>query len=85
MMQSWEMERMASQHQRNLRALSGAPQNSRRGGITAAAATRPTTLRSATGLPVTGGRAVRRAVAGHVGDWLIRAGTRLEGGSIRTS
>jgi hypothetical protein len=84
MMQSWEMERMASQHQRNLRALSGAPQNARRGGITAAA-TRPTALRSTTGLPVTGGRAVRRAVAGHVGDWLIRAGTRLEGRSIRTS
>jgi hypothetical protein len=41
--------------------------------------------RSATGLPVTGGRAVRRAVAPRVGSWLISFGTRLGGATVRTS
>ena len=41
--------------------------------------------RSATGLPVTGGRAVRRAVAPRLGAWLIEFGTRLGGATIRTS
>ncbi len=43
------------------------------------------TQRSATGLPVAGGRAVRRAVAPRVGSWLIEFGTRLGGASVRTS
>ncbi len=41
--------------------------------------------RSAAGLPVTGGRAVRRAVAPRVGSWLISFGTRLGGATVRTS
>lgn len=41
--------------------------------------------RSATGLPVTGGRAVRHAVAPRVGAWLISFGTRLGGTTVRTS
>ena len=41
--------------------------------------------RSAAGIPVTGGRAVRRAVAPRVGAWLIEAGTRLGGAKVRTS
>jgi hypothetical protein len=43
------------------------------------------TQRSAAGIPVTGGRAVRQAVAPRVGAWLIEAGTRLGGASVRTS
>ena len=43
------------------------------------------TQRSVTGLPVAGGRAVRRAVAPRVGSWLIEFGTRLGGASVRTS
>ena len=43
------------------------------------------TQRSAAGIPVTGGRAVRRALAPRVGSWLIEAGTRLGGATIRTS
>ena len=43
------------------------------------------TQRSAAGLPVTGGRAVRRAVAPRIGAWLIEFGTRLGGASVRTS
>ena len=39
----------------------------------------------ATGLPVSDGRAVRGVVRPKVGSWLIRAGTRLGGASMRTS
>ena len=42
-------------------------------------------LRSAPGLPVTGGRAAHRAVAPRLGVWLIEFGTRLGGTTIRTS
>ena len=43
------------------------------------------TQRSAAGVPVTGGRAVRRAVAPRFGAWLIDFGTRLGGAPVRTS
>jgi hypothetical protein len=43
------------------------------------------TQRSAAGLPVAGGRAVRRAVAPRFGAWLIDFGTRLGGTTVRTS
>jgi hypothetical protein len=43
------------------------------------------TQRSAAGIPVTGGRAVRRAVAPRIGAWLINFGTRLGGATVRTS
>jgi hypothetical protein len=43
------------------------------------------TQRSAAGIPVTGGRAVRRAVAPRIGAWLIDFGTRLGGATVRTS
>jgi hypothetical protein len=43
------------------------------------------TQRSAAGIPVTGGRAVRRAVAPRFGAWLIEAGIRLGGTTVRTS
>ncbi len=41
--------------------------------------------RSATGVPVSGGRAVRRGIAPRVGGWLIEFGTRLGGATVRTS
>lgn len=41
--------------------------------------------RSATEWPVSGGRAVRRAVAPRIGAWLIEFGTRLGGATVRTS
>ena len=43
------------------------------------------TQRSAAGLPVAGGRAVRRAVAPRFGHWLIEFGTKLGGTTVRTS
>ena len=44
-----------------------------------------TAQRSATGVPVTGGRAVHRAMAPRLGSWLISFGTRLGGATVRTS
>jgi len=41
--------------------------------------------RSASGPPVAGGRAVRRALAPRIGAWLIDFGTRLGGATVRTS
>jgi hypothetical protein len=43
------------------------------------------TQRSAAGIPVTGGRAVRRAMAPRIGAWLIHFGIRLGGATVRTS
>ena len=43
------------------------------------------TQRSAAGIPVTGGRAVRRALAPRIGAWLIDFGVRLGGATVRTS
>ena len=43
------------------------------------------TQRSAAGIPVTGGRAVRRAVVPRFGAWLIGAGTKLGGATVRPS
>ena len=40
---------------------------------------------SATGLPVSGGRAVCRPFGPKLGQWLIQAGTRMGGASISTS
>ena len=46
---------------------------------------KPASQRSVAGIPVTGGRAVRRTIAPRVGSWLIEFGTRLGGASVRTS
>lgn len=43
------------------------------------------TQRSATGLPVAGGRAVHRAMAPRFGARLIELGTRLGGATVRPS
>jgi hypothetical protein len=51
----------------------------RQGNVSAA------TQRSAAGIPVAGGRAVRRQVAPRLGTWLIEFGTRLGGASVCTS
>jgi len=81
-MQFRAMETMVDQHQRELheaaavRALSRPEHALEEVGAT---------QRSAAGVPVTGGRAVRRAMAPRIGTWLIHAGLRLGGASVRTS
>jgi hypothetical protein len=88
MMQSWAVERMAQERRRDLFELSRARQISTLDdSAVAAAIIQPavTTHRSATGRPIAGGRTVRRHLGTHVGDLLIRAGTRLGGANMRTS
>ena len=86
MMQMWEVERMTNEHRRDLAELwrAGVGTGSDR---TTKAVGNPVgeKQRSATGRLVAGGRPLRRPVGIQVGTWLIRAGTRLSDGSMRTS
>jgi hypothetical protein len=83
MIQAHAAQSQAAAHRRDL-AASAASHRAARGrprqDIESGAA-----QRSAAGLPVTGGRAVRRTVAPRIGAWLISFGTRLGGATPRTS
>jgi hypothetical protein len=82
MIQARAVQSQAEAHRRDLVASAG----SRRAGRGDVEVSGPTaTRRSTTGLPVGGGRAVRRAVAPRIGAWLIAFGTRLGGATVRTS
>ena len=81
MIQARAVQSQADSHRRDLLASAG----SRRGSGDDVASDLRATQRSAAGLPVTGGRAVRRAVAPRLGTWLIDFGTKLGGASMRTS
>jgi hypothetical protein len=74
---------MVDMHRRELQRVAGAGSMSGRpeAGSDEAGATQ----RSAAGVPVSGGRAVRRAVAPRLGAWLIHAGVRLGGTSVQPS
>ena len=87
MMQSWAVERMAQEHRRDLVVQSQAGRKSAAlpAEVLSDEVLMLSTQRSATGLPFAGGRTVRRHLGSHVGDLLIRAGTRLGGGNLRTS
>jgi hypothetical protein len=82
MIQIQAVQSLADAHRSDLMASAGS-RRARPGG--AAARDVGVVQRSATGLPVTGGRAVHRAVAPRLGAWLIEFGTRLGGATIRTS
>jgi hypothetical protein len=82
MMQARGVEFLVEQHRQELMGQAGARQVVR---PASAQSQDSATQRSAAGIPVTGGRAVRRAVAPRVGTWLISFGTRLGGATIRTS
>jgi hypothetical protein len=82
MIQTKAVQSQADSHRRDLMASAGS-RRMRRGEV--ATPERATMQRSATGLPVTGGRAVHRAVAPRLGAWLIEFGTKLGGATIRTS
>ena len=73
---------LVDQHQQELISQAG-PVLSRRVGP--AKSHHGATQRSAAGPPVTGGRAVRRAVVPRFGAWLIGAGTKLGGATVRPS
>jgi hypothetical protein len=72
---------LVAQHRQEL--ISEAKVGSRRSGH--AKSQHGATQRSAAGPPVTGGRAVRRALAPRFGAWLIDFGTRLGGSTVRAS
>jgi hypothetical protein len=80
-MQFKAVEAMVDMHRRELQEAAGATARRRAADKDAVGATQ----RSAAGIPVPGGRAVRRAVAPRVGSWLIHAGVRLGGASVRTN
>jgi len=82
MIQNRAVQSQADAHRRDLMASAG-PRRASRGEV--AANETVAMQRSATGLPVPGGRAVRRAVAPRFGAWLIEFGTKLGGATIRTS
>ena len=82
MIQTRAVQSQADAHRRDLMASAG-PRRSRGGEVTANE-TAPM-QRSATGLPVPGGRAVHRTVAARLGTWLIEFGTKLGGATMRTS
>jgi hypothetical protein len=81
MIQTQGVQSLADAHRRDLMASAG----SRRSRREVAASDVGVVQRSAPGLPVTGGRAVHRAVAPRLGAWLIEFGTKLGGATIRTS
>jgi hypothetical protein len=82
MIQTRAAQSQAESHRRDLMASAG-PRRVRRDEVVTP---EPAAMqRSATGLPVTGGRAVHRAVAPRLGAWLIEFGTKLGGAAIRTS
>ena len=82
MIQTQAVQSLADAHRRDLMA-SARSRRTVRGEVTASDV--GVVQRSAPGLPVTGGRAVHRAVAPRLGSWLIEFGTKLGGATIRTS
>jgi hypothetical protein len=82
MIQTQAVQSLADAHRRDLMASAGSRRAVPDEGSTSEIGA---VQRSAPGLPVTGGRAVHRAVAPRLGAWLIEFGTRLGGTTIRTS
>jgi hypothetical protein len=82
MIQTQAVQSLVDAHRRDLMASAGS-RRVRRGKVVASEV--EVVQRSAPGLPVTGGRAVHRAVAPRLGAWLIEFGTKLGGATIRTS
>ena len=83
MIQTQAVQSLADAHRRDLMASARSRRVVR--GEAAVASDAGVVQRSAPGLPVTGGRAVHRAVAPRLGSWLIEFGTKLGGATIRTS
>jgi hypothetical protein len=82
MIQTRGVEALVELHRQELISQAG-PVRSRRSGVSKSQ--NRATQRSAAGVPVAGGRAVRRAAAPRFGAWLIEFGTKLGGTTVRTS
>jgi hypothetical protein len=81
MIQTRGVEALVELHRQELISQAG-PVRSHRSGVSRSQ--NRAAQRSAAGVPVAGGRAVRRAAAPRFGAWLIEFGTKL-GGTVRTS
>ena len=80
MVQPWAVEQMTDDHVRQLQSLRRRPTEYR--------SERPNPIPVSSMPSASGGPSVRihrRPMGSHVGSWLIRAGTRLGGASVRTS
>jgi hypothetical protein len=84
MLQSWVAEKMAEQRRQDLRQLSRPVRESGRTRAGAAEVASPLPRLSVVAAP-DGGRPLSRPVGQHVGQWLIRAGTRLGGATAQAS
>jgi len=82
MIQTRGVESLADLHRQELISQAGSARSRR---TASSKRQRSATQRSAAGPPVTGGRAVRRAVVPRFGAWLIGAGTKLGGATVRPS
>jgi hypothetical protein len=83
MSRPWVAEKMVEAHRRELAAtIHPRVRTARR---TRTALPGKITHHSASGLPLSDGRAVRGVVRPKVGAWLIHAGTRLGGAHMRTT
>ncbi len=83
MIQTKAVQSLADAHRQDLMASARPRRSTRRDSMQTIDP--KTTQRSAAGLPVSGDRAMRRAVAPRIGAWLIDFGTRLGGTTVRTS
>ena len=82
MIQTRGVESLADLHRQELISQAGSARSRR---TASSKRQHSPTQRSAAGPPVTGGRAVRRAVVPRFGAWLIGAGTKLGGATVRPS
>jgi hypothetical protein len=88
MNQGWAMARQVEAHRQDLAALAnGTRVQARAESLDMDLSWEGAAQRSVTGLPVAGGRTVRRPkpLSERVGAWLIHAGTRLGGAGMTAS
>jgi hypothetical protein len=88
MTQWWVVEQLAEQRRRELAKSfrpKGARRNHRKGEASAMVTDDRAAANSTTGRAHSGTAPARWPVGHYVGNWLIRAGTRLGGSSLRTS
>ena len=93
-MQTWAMERLAEAHRRDMAGVPDAVTESiSRHEVHEVAADPPDAVApllggswpASAGRSIAAGRTMHRGVSAHLGDWLIRAGSRLGGASMHTS
>ena len=87
MMQPWAIERMTEDRRRELRGLRRptGQRGAAEGPPTPSPTPTPSLVLMARPSPARSSRTRRPMVGSHIGAWLIRAGTRLGGATVRAS